>query len=73
MRAVILQNGPLNLNCNSFHSRALNSKIMRYNKCLTDLVFSVRTVNYGPLFFPFDLFYGGKMRAVIYSTTLELG
>ena len=48
----ILQYGTLNL---KICCCALYFKIKRYYKYLTNLVFSVRTVNYGPLFFPFDL------------------
>ena len=48
-----------------------------YNKHLTSLVFSVRTVNYGSSFFSIDLwparFDGKKTRSVIYSTDRKLG
>ena len=46
----------------------------RYNKYLTNLVFSVRTVSYGSSFFPFDLSIDGEeTRSATYSTALELG
>ena len=61
----ILQYGLFNLNWNGLSSRAIASKLKRYNKYLTNLVFTVRTVNYRPLFFE------KKTRAVIYSTALE--
>ena len=47
----ILLYGPLNLKV-SFPVRPIN---LRYNKYLTNLVFSIRTVSYGSSFFPVDL------------------
>ena len=48
----ILLYGPLNLK-DYFPVRLINLK--RYNKYLTNLVFSVRAVSYGSSFFPLDL------------------
>ena len=50
----------------SFHSRAPDQP-QRYNKCLTYLVFSVRSVSYGPRFFP--LMYGPRPSRLGHTST----
>ena len=61
---------------NCFHTHQTHSRDIN-NKYLTNLIFSVRTVSYGPSFFPIDLHvwptcFAPRPWSITYSIDIEL-